>query len=191
MSEEAIVRQSVTEYKAIPVLEEGRIVFLPSDVDEESAALVKASLLKLFFSDQKKEITLLITSDGGEVTPGLSIIDSIRHIQARDGQVIGQVWGHAESMACDVLQACDVRRCSRSSILMVHGAWSDFSGLDIEGMRAETKLMARITNFMLDLYTNRTKKPRTYWKTVMGRKNPRYYTAEEALEVGLVDEIVE
>lgn len=185
------IRRSVTEYQAMPVLEEGRIVFLPSDVDEESAALIKASLLKLFYANRKEDITLLITSDGGDVTPGLSIIDAIHHIQAREGKVIGQVWGHAESMACDVLQVCDLRRASSSSILMVHGGWSDYSGLDIEGMQAEAKVMKNMTDYMLEIYASRTKKPRTYWKTVMKRKNPRYFTSEEALEVGIIDEITE
>ncbi len=138
-------------------------------------------------------VTLHISSEGGEVFAGVSIIQSIRHLQANGIKVTGVVEGQAMSMASIVLQACDVRRMTAMSVLMCHGVTFWNRG-DLKNSRLEIKLAEQLTERVIDLYVARAHgiyADRSFWTTQLESSDPLYLMAPEALSAGLIDEIVE
>ena len=60
-----------------------RIIFLTSEVNDQTASLVVAQLLFLESEDPDKDISLYINSPGGSVSAGMSIFDTMRFIRPR------------------------------------------------------------------------------------------------------------
>ena len=79
-----------------------RIIFLGSDVNDDSANLIIAQLLILEGEDPDKEITLYINSPGGVITAGLAIYDTMQYVRCPVSTVC---LGQAASMAAWLLAA--------------------------------------------------------------------------------------
>ena len=60
-----------------------RIVFLNTDVNDQSASLIVAQLLFLESEDPDKDISLYINSPGGSVSAGMAIFDTMRFIRPK------------------------------------------------------------------------------------------------------------
>ena len=81
-----------------------RIVFLGTQVDQESANRICAELLLLEAEDPTKDISLYINSPGGSVTDGLAIYDTMQYV------------------ACDVRTICIGMAASMGQFLLCAGA---------------------------------------------------------------------
>lgn len=57
-----------------------RIIFLTTEVNDQTASLIVAQLLFLESEDPDKDISLYINSPGGSVSAGMSIFDTMRFI---------------------------------------------------------------------------------------------------------------
>ena len=137
-------------------------------------------------------VTLHISSEGGDVFSGVSIIQSIGHLRASGIRVTGLVEGQAMSMASIILQACDRRMMTPMSVLMCHGV-SFWSRGDLKNNRLELKLVEALTERVIDLYVARGKgiyAERSFWATQLESSDPLYLMAPDALAAGLIDEIV-
>jgi ATP-dependent Clp protease, protease subunit len=78
-----------------------RIIFLGSDVNDDSANLIIAQLLFLANEDPKADIHFYINSPGGSVTAGLGILDTMRFIQPEVcTYIIGQAASMGSVLAC-------------------------------------------------------------------------------------------
>ena len=146
-------------------------------------------------ADSGEEITLLITSYGGAVDAGGAIIRAIRYAQNKGCNVIGEVRGYAMSMAAIVLQTCDIRFAAPEDVIMVHG----FSGASVGDVRNQAEDL-RITKRLTDIYgkffaersTADDKKyhDEKYWRKLLEDSLPHNYFGHQALEVGLIDEVL-
>lgn len=143
-----------------------------------------------YLAQQSNEpITLYLSSPGGDALEGMAIVDLISRCRSRYGtEIHGVVLGQAMSAAAIILQACDFRIAYSHSVIMLHGPSVLTSG-DAKGMEAEHTLMHLLIEQCLDLLESRTKRNRDYWKAVMDTSTPKYYTAQQALEEGLIDSI--
>lgn len=171
-----------------------RVLFLDEFVGPDIATTLNQELTLL--AEEHKPITLRISSNGGSVDSELAIVGSIRSAQAAGCVVTGHVFGHSMSAAFMVLQACDVRRMGRDAILMVHGITSWTVG-DLRDINAEQKLLARWHKEQAQLLADRStaladSKYRTveFWLTILESNTPVYLFPDEALEWGVVDEVV-
>ena len=79
-----------------------RILFLGVPIEDDVANIINAQLLFLESTDPTKEITMFISSPGGIVTDGLSIVDTMEYIKS---EVHTTCTGMAASMAAVIL-AC-------------------------------------------------------------------------------------
>lgn len=125
-------------------------------------------------------ITLLINNFGGEDDHARAIIAGIRHCPSA---VHGVVYGRAESAAAWILQACDYRTMDTNSDLMFH-----------LGASAKDAHSAHIDElFITDIYTRILEKNAKYPRARLTKKlhTDWYVYAPEALELGLVDEVLE
>jgi ATP-dependent protease ClpP protease subunit len=137
-------------------------------------------------------VTLHITSEGGDVFSGVSMIQSITYLRGQGIRVTGLVEGQAMSMASIILQACDHRVMTPMSVLMCHGV-TFWSRGDLKNNRLELKLAEALTERVIDLYVARAHgiyADRTFWTTQLESSDPLYLMAPDALSAGLIDEVV-
>ena len=163
-----------------------RIIFLTGAVGDNEASLVCAQLLFLESENPNKDISLYINSPGGVVTAGLAIYDSIAYIRPEVSTVcIGQ----AASMGSLLLAAGakGKRYALPNSRIMLHqpsgGAQGQATDIEIQAKEI-LALRARLNT----IYAEHTGQPLDVIESVVERD--RYMTPAEALEFGIIDEIV-
>ena len=164
-----------------------RIIFLGQPVDDEIANLVVAQLIHLESEDPDKDISLYINSPGGSVYAGLAIYDAMRFIKP-DVQTI--CYGIAMSMGSLLLTggAKGKRRALKNSRILIHQPSGGFQGqaTDIEiHAREAINLRAKIN----EIYARHTGKSVEQVNEDMERD--RFFKADEAVEYGLIDGIIE
>jgi len=164
-----------------------RIIFLGTEIDEHVANLVIAQLLFLEAEDPDKDIMLYINSPGGLVTAGLAIYDTMQYIKP---DVCTICVGQAASMAAVLLAAGapGKRYALKHSRIMLHQPIGAFRGqaTDVEIQAREILKLREILNEILAKHTGQDKE-----KIRMDTERDFYMSAEEALNYGLIDKILE
>ena len=169
-----------------------RIIFLSEDVNQTSASLVIAQMLFLESEDPDKEISLYINSPGGSVSDGFGIVDTMNYIKC---PVTTICVGMAASMGA-VLLTCGEkgkRFATPNAEILIHQPLIGGQGGGISGQATEIKIhadqMIKTREKINKLLSERTGQP----IDVIERDTERdhYMTAQEALEYGLIDGIME
>lgn len=163
-----------------------RIIVLGQEVDDVIANKICAELLLLSAEDPHRDIALYINSPGGSVTAGLAIYDTMRLIP---NDVSTLSMGLAASMGQFLLSAGTPGKrfaLPHSRILMHQGsAGIGGSAIDIE-IQAEN--LEHVKNVLLDLIAEHT--GRTRERIERDSLRDRWFTAQEALEYGFVDQVL-
>src|SRR6266540_623307 len=157
----------------------GRIVFLSTQVDDASANLIMAQLIHLESEDPDRDINLYINSPGGSVTALLGIYDTMQYIRC---DVATTCLGFAASAAAVVLTAGATGK--RYALHQPHGGAQGQSA-DIEIQAREILRLRGVVNEILARHTGQPVER-------IARDSDRDFIldAEQALEYGLVDEIL-
>lgn len=164
-----------------------RIIFLGAPIDDSVANTVIAQLLFLDSEASDKDIKLYINSPGGMVTAGLAIYDTMQFVKSDVSTICV---GVAASMAATLLAAGakGKRLALPNSEVMLHQVMGGAEGQasDIK-IRAEhiLKLHSRL-NGILAKHTGQTME-----KIEKDSDRDFYMSAQEALEYGLVDKIIQ
>ncbi len=164
-----------------------RIVFLTGAVVDEVASVICAQLLYLEAENQKKDIALYINSPGGVVTAGLSIYDTMQYIRPEVTTLcIGQAASLGSLLLCG--GAAGKRYSLPNSRIMVHQPSGGFEGqaTDIEIHAKEILLLRERLNQLYATHTGQNVDA-----IAEAFERDRFYTAEEAKEFGLIDEVVD
>lgn len=157
-------------------------------VDYKLADRVIKGITVLTHLSLTEPITIILNNPGGDEYQGLAIYDAIRatpcHVEIR-------IMGHAMSMAAWFTQAGDHRIIYPNATVMIHYGEMGFYGhtLDLERFSKES---ARLNKLMEDHFLERIKeKIPKYTRRQLREKMlfDCFLTADEALELGLVDEI--
>ena len=163
-----------------------RIVFLDGEVHDVTADLVIAQLLFLESQDPEKDIQLYVNTPGGTVTAGLAIYDTIQYIRA-DVQTI--CVGQAASMGA-LLLTCGAkgkRYALPSSRILIHQPWGGVSGQATD-IGIQAREIVRIKKLLIKYFAVHTGKLEEQVSQDLERDY--FMNAEEALEYGLVDDIL-
>ena len=164
-----------------------RIIFLGEEVTDVSANLVVAQLLFLEAEDPGKDIQLYINSPGGSVTAGMAIYDTMNYIKSDVSTIC---IGMAASMGAFLLSggAKGKRYALPNAEIMIHQP----SG-GSRGMASDMKIVAdqilKTKAKLNEILAKNTGKPIDVIERDTDRDN--YMTAQEALEYGLIDSIIE
>jgi ATP-dependent Clp protease, protease subunit len=164
-----------------------RIVFLGSAIDDIVANIVIAQLLFLESEDPTREISLYINSPGGYITSGLAIYDTMQYIKS---PVVTMCTGQAASMAAVLL--CAGEKGKRYSLphsrVLIHQPLGGAQGQATDiGIQAKEILRTRQElNEILVHHTGQSIE-----KIVQDTERDFFMTAAQALEYGIIDEIVE
>jgi ATP-dependent Clp protease protease subunit len=176
-----------------------RIVMLDTDVNEHTASLIVAQLLFLESEDSAKDISFYINSPGGSVSAGLAIYDTMQFIRP-DVHTI--VIGQACSMGSFLAQAGApgkrfVLPESRTMIHRVSSGTPSTRGsihvqeLEFEDARRTFEESVRINKRLTELYVRHNTANKTYEDLYELMKFDTFLSAEQAVELGLADKIVE
>ena len=163
-----------------------RILFLGGEITDDEANLIIAQLLFLEADDPDKDVFLYINSPGGSVSAGLAIYDTIRYLKC-EGVTI--CVGLAASMGAFLLAAGakGKRKALPNSEIMIHqpsgGAYGQASDVKIHADH-----IIRTRKKLNEMLAERTGQPLEVIEEATERDN--FLTAEEALDFGLIDEIV-
>jgi len=164
-----------------------RIVMLDTDVNEHSASLLVAQLLFLE-SQGNEDIHFFINSPGGVVTAGMAIYDTMQFIKP-DIQTI--VMGQACSMGSLLATAGapGKRKILPNARHMIHQP-SGGAGGQATDMEIQVKEILKMKQVLTQIYVNHNSKGKTFEEFYQAMERDNFMSAQEALDFGLVDEIV-
>jgi len=164
-----------------------RIIFLNGEVNDTVSALVCAQLLFLEAENPQKPIHLYINSPGGVVTSGLAIYDTMQYIRA---PVHTLCMGTARSMGSFLLMAGEPgqRAALPNASILVHQPSGGFQG-QASDMQIHAEEILKTKQRMTRLYAEHCERSYEDFEHAMDRD--RFMTAEEALEWGLIDRIMQ
>jgi ATP-dependent Clp protease, protease subunit len=163
-----------------------RIIFLGGEVTDDEANLIVAQMLFLEADDPDKDISLYINSPGGSVTAGMAIYDTMQYIRCDVSTIC---IGMAASMGAFLLAAGakGKRRALPNGEILIHQPLGGARGQATEvAIHAEQLLKTR--EKMNKILAERTGK--TVEQIALDTERDHYMTAEEALNYGLIDEII-
>ena len=165
---------------------EERIIFLGAPIDDTSANDVMAQLLTLESMDPDRDISVYINSPGGSFTALTAIYDTLMFVKP-DIQTI--CMGQAASAAAVLLAAGTPgkRLALPNARILIHQPYSEGGGQgsDIEIQANEILRMRALLEEMLARHTGRTAE-----QVATDIERDKILTAEEAVEYGLVDRVV-
>ena len=164
-----------------------RIILLNEEVNSASAGVVVAQLLYLEGQDPEKDISLYINSPGGVITDGMAIYDTMQYIKCDVSTICV---GMAASMGAFLLAAGTKgkRFALPNSEIMIHqpsgGAQGQATDISIHANH-----ILRVKDKLNQILSERTGQPLDVVKRDTERDN--FMTAQEALEYGLIDKVIE
>lgn len=176
-----------------------RVIMLDTEVNQNVASLIVAQMLFLESENPDKDISLYINSPGGSVTAGLAIYDTMQFIKC-DVQTI--VIGQAASMGSFLAQAGapGKRFVLPESRTMIHRVSSGTPGtsgsvhvqeLEFEDARRAFEESKRINQRLTELYVRHNTAGKTYDEFYNLMKFDTFLSAQDAVNMGLADKIVE
>ena len=173
-------------YDVFSRLVKDRIIFLSGEMDDDVGAIIPAQLLLLDAQSNTKPISIYIKSPGGFANEALfPIYDTMNYIKAPIKTVC---LGQACSAAATILAAGTpgMRYSMPNSMIMIHdmNAGTKGSTTDIDKFTKRMKFWNNLHIKILAKHTNKSEK-----LIAKACKEETYFTAEEAMEFGLIDHI--
>ena len=176
-----------------------RIIMMQGVVEDTMANLIVAQMLFLESQNPHKSIKLYINSPGGSVTAGLAIYDTMQFVKPK---VHTMVMGQAASMGSFLAQAGAPghRYVLPESRTMIHRVSSGTRGtsgsvhvqeLEFEDARRHFEESKRLNKRLTELYVRHNTAEKTYEELFETMKFDTFLSAEEAVENGLADKVIE
>ncbi len=164
-----------------------RIIFLGSPIDDQVANLVVAQLLHLESEDPDKDISIYINSPGGSIYSGLAIYDTMQFVKP---DIATMCVGVAMSMGSLLLAAGakGKRALLPNSRVLIHQPSAGFEGQSTD-IEIHAREILKIRERIDEIYAEHTGRPKEEVRKDMERD--RFFNAEQALEYGLVDRVLE
>lgn len=157
--------------------------FLQGEVNEDLFVEV-CEALTIMEQTPLKRITLAIKSLGGDLYTGLAIFDRIKMSpKIVDTLAIGECM----SAGSLILQAGDQRKATKHAQIMVHAGYEELGGTP-EETEITRKHFRKLQSQMSSIYADKSHVGERAIK--MWLKKDTYFTAEEALAKGLIDEVI-
>jgi ATP-dependent Clp protease protease subunit len=164
------------------------VIDIVGNIDFKTAAHVR-ECLSILVGRGSPDITLVITSSGGDVDIGLNIYDMLR---LYPGKKTGKVIGFAKSMAVIILQVCDIRKCAMHASILIHHISRSNVSLNVltnpDRLQKTRDELTKKQGYCNNILSEKTKQ--SVKKLKQACEEEKDMTAEEAKEFGLVDEII-
>lgn len=167
-----------------------RIIMLNEEVNSVTAGLVVAQLLFLEGQDPEKDISLYINSPGGSVSDGMAIYDTMNYINCDVSTIC---MGMAASMGAFLLSsgAKGKRLALPNSEIMIHQPLIAGGGISgqVTDIQIRSKYLQRTKDNLNRILSENTGKD--YETICRDTERDNFMSAEEALEYGLIDKVLD
>ncbi|MFJ8440643.1 ATP-dependent Clp protease proteolytic subunit [Kitasatospora griseola] len=179
--------QGVREYDPYAKLFEERIIFLGSQVDDVSANDIMAQLICLESMDPDRDISIYINSPGGSFTALTAIYDTMQFVKP-DVQTV--CMGQAASAAAVILAAGTPgkRMALPNARVLIHQPYTETGRGQVSDLEIQAKEIFRMREQLENMLAKHSNKEVEQVREDIERD--KILTAEEALEYGLVDQII-
>jgi ATP-dependent Clp protease protease subunit len=185
-----VIEKSGREERAMDIysrLLKDRIVFLGSAINDEVANSIVAQMLFLQSEDAKTDVNLYINSPGGSVSAGLAIYDTMQWINC---DVATYCVGQCASMGAVLLAAgtAGKRNALPNSRILIHQPMAGMEG-SAEDIMIHAKEFSKLKERLNGILIKHTGHPME--KIEKDTDRDRFMSAEEALDYGLIDHVIE
>lgn len=166
-----------------------RVILLEGEVHDQMANLIVAQLLYLESENPEKDISLYINSPGGSVTAGMAIYDAMQFIQP---DVTTIVMGQACSMGSLLAQAGakGKRMILPNARHMIHQPSGGARGQATD-MEIQVKEILEMKKNLTNIYVKHNSVGKTYEELAKDMERDFFMNAQQALDYGLVDQVLE
>jgi ATP-dependent Clp protease, protease subunit len=163
-----------------------RIVFLGTEVHDDSANVVAAQLLFLEAEDPDRDISLYINSPGGSAYAGMAIYDTMQYVKPDVRTVcVGMAMSAGAMILCG--GAAGKRFALPNSKVMIHQGSGGFRGSPADIQIAAREIL-EMTERMASIIARHSGQPKEQVMKDIDRD--RFMTPEEAVAYGLVDRVM-
>ncbi len=166
---------------------EDSVIFINDEINDTTLTdfIIRMRSLLQHRKDKSAPVNLMINSPGGDVYEMFGIID---YIESLDVKVNTICRGRAMSAAAVIL-ACGTgnRMMSKRSTVMFHQS-SSFMGGKMSDITAYLDNIKSLEVLIYSMLAEKTKKDADWWREKM--RNDMFLTAEELLEIGVIDQII-
>lgn len=158
-------------------------------MDETVSASIVAQLLFLEADSPEKPINLYINTPGGSVTAGLAIYDTMTYIASPVTTIcVGQAASMGSLLLCG--GQAKKRYCLPHSSIMVHQPSGGYFG-QASDIAIHAKEILRVREQLNGIYKRHLTRPHTLEEIERLMERDKFMGAEEALELGIVDQILD
>jgi len=163
-----------------------RIIFIGQQIDDDIANLVVAQLIHLESDDPEKDIAVYVNSPGGSLHAGLAIYDAMQYVNP---DVSTLCYGMAMSAGSLILTGGTKgkRYTLPNARILIHQPSSGFQGQSTD-IEIHAKEILELRHVLDEIYSRHTGQTREQVHDDMERD--RFFSAQQAVEYGLVDEII-
>jgi len=164
-----------------------RIIFVGMPIDDKVSDIVIAQMLFLAMESRKQDIHLYLNTPGGSVTAGLAIYDTIKYVKC---DVATYCIGQTASMGALLLMAGTKgkRYALPHARIMLHQPWGGMEGTASD-IAIQAKEIVRLKEIINEIISKETGQPLE--KVVKDTERDYYMSAQEALDYGIIDEVLE
>lgn len=150
-------------------------------------------------SNPEKELIVHMDIEGGAWEPGMAIYDSIKTYPYETTIIC---YSSAESMSSIILQAANKRLLMPNGVFLLHPGFASINGT-LKQTKSATDYYTGTYEVMIDIYSNRIKQSngklknkslsyiKKWLRELMDKKEDVYFSAKEAVQYGLADNIIE
>ncbi|WP_030058269.1 MULTISPECIES: ATP-dependent Clp protease proteolytic subunit [Streptomyces] len=179
--------QGIREYDPYAKLFEERIIFLGSQVDDVSANDIMAQLLCLESMDPDREIQMYINSPGGSFTALTAIYDTMQYVKP---DITTVCMGQAASAAAVLLAAGTPgkRMALPNARILIHQPYTETGRGQVSDLEIQAKEIFRMREQLEEMLSKHSNKSAEQVREDIERD--KILTAEEAVEYGLIDQII-
>jgi ATP-dependent Clp endopeptidase proteolytic subunit ClpP len=156
-------------------------------VDKTSVIKCRSKLTQWSRSGSGCDMEIVFASPGGSITAGFELFDYIQQLRAKGHKITTGSLGMAASMAGILLQAGERRWIGHQSWILIHRASFGAIGKTFE-IEDEVGWIKRIEERIIQIFMSRSNLTKSKIKRNWDRKD-WWINADEALEMGLVDEV--
>ena len=161
-----------------------RIIFVGTEIDNDVANIVQAQLLYLQSLDDKADISLYLNTPGGIVSAGLGIYDTMQLIKPNVNTICT---GLAASMGSILLVAGKERSILPHAKVMIHQPLGGVAG-QASDILIEAEEIKKCRDELCSILAEHTKQP--FDRVFQDMDRDHWFTAQEAIDYGLVDKIL-
>ena len=166
-----------------------RIICLNGEVNDDISASIVAQLLFLEADNSSRPISLYINTPGGSVTAGLAIYDTMSYIASPVSTIcVGQAASMGSLLLCG--GEAGKRFALPHSSVMIHQPSGGYFGQATD-IAIHAKEILRVRKQLNQIYKQHLTKPHTLDEIEQLMERDKFMGAEEALEMGIVDEILD